>query len=50
MMIGPGSSAGLIEVGVIATGDQDYVIHAMPARQKYLTMIDPTEVIQDEDH
>ena len=40
MLIGPDRTAGLIEVGVIGTDAQDYVIHAMPARQKYLAMID----------
>ena len=42
MLIGPDTSARLLEVGVIETGDQDYVIHAMAARSKYLAMIDPT--------
>jgi hypothetical protein len=41
MLIGPERSTGLIEIGVIETDDQDYVIHAMPARQMYLAMIDP---------
>jgi hypothetical protein len=41
MLIGPDRSVGLIEVGVLETDDQDYVIHAMPARQKYLAMIEP---------
>lgn len=41
MLIGPDTSARLLEVGVIETEDQDYVIHAMAARRKYLTMIDP---------
>jgi hypothetical protein len=41
MLIGPDTSARLLEVGVIETEDQDYVIHAMAARSKYLTMIDP---------
>jgi hypothetical protein len=40
MLIGPQRSTGLIEIGVIETDDQDYVIHAMPARQMYLAMIE----------
>ena len=39
MLIGPDVSAQLLEVGIIETDDQDYVIHAMPARDKYLNMI-----------
>ena len=41
MLIGPDSKSALIEVGILETDDQDYVIHAMPARDRYLTMIDP---------
>ena len=41
MLIGPGLSAQLLEVGVVADDDNDYVIHAMPARPKYLRMIRP---------
>ncbi|MCC5951284.1 MAG: hypothetical protein JJU45_04230 [Acidimicrobiia bacterium] len=40
MLIGPDPTARLLEVGVIETDDQDYVIHAMTARSKYLTMLD----------
>lgn len=40
MLIGPDPAARLLEVGVIETDDQDYVIHAMTARNKYLTMLD----------
>jgi len=43
MLIGPTVSAGLLEIGVVETDDQDYVIHAMPARRKYLSMIEPNE-------
>ena len=43
MLIGPSISARLLEIGVLETDDQDYVIHAMPAREKYLTMIEPKE-------
>ena len=32
MLIGPAANAELLEVGIIETDDQDYVIHAMPAR------------------
>ena len=41
MLIGPSSSMTLLEVGVLSADDNDYVIHAMPARQKYLKMIEP---------
>ncbi len=41
MLIGPDARAALVEVGVLETDDQDYVIHAMVAREKYLKMIDP---------
>jgi hypothetical protein len=43
MLIGPAANAVVLEIGVIETEDQDYVIHAMPARDKYLSMIDPAE-------
>jgi hypothetical protein len=43
MSIGPSASARLLEVGIVATGDQDYVKHAMPARDRYLSMIDPSD-------
>lgn len=43
MPIGPAANAELLEVGVIETDDQGYVIHAMPARDKYLWMIHPDE-------
>ena len=43
MLIGPTISARLLEIGVVETDDQDYVMHAMPAREKYLTMIEPNE-------
>ena len=43
MLIGPDTTSRLLEVGVIETDDQDYVIHAMKARAKYLTMIDPPQ-------
>ena len=40
MLIGPDSTARLLEVGVIETDDQDYVIHAMTACSKYLSMLE----------
>ncbi len=40
MLIGPDAATRLLEVGVIETDDQDYVIHAMIARNKSLTMLD----------
>lgn len=40
MLIGPDATALLLEVGVIETDDQDYVIHAMTARSKYLSMLE----------
>ncbi len=46
MLIEPDARAALIEVGVLETDDQDYVIHAVVAREKYLKMIDPNEVTQ----
>ena len=41
MLIGPDLAAQLLEVGVVAADDNDYAIHAMPARPKYLQMIKP---------
>jgi hypothetical protein len=43
MLIGPTINADLLEIGVVETDDQDYVIHAMPARDKYLSMIESNE-------
>jgi hypothetical protein len=39
MMVGPDQAGHLLEVGVLAADDNDYVIHAMPARPKYLSLI-----------
>lgn len=36
MLIGPDLTGELV---VLATSDNDYVIHAMPARPKYLTLL-----------
>lgn len=41
MIIGPDESGRLLEVGVLADDDNDYVIRAMPARPKYLKLIRP---------
>ena len=42
MVLGPDQSAQqVLEIGVLADDDNDYVIHAMPARAKYLKMIRP---------
>lgn len=41
MVIGPDQSAQLLEVGILSDDDNDYVIHAMPARPKYLKVIRP---------
>lgn len=43
MFVGPDQTGRLLEIGVIADDDNDYVIHAMPARQKYLKLIRPLE-------
>lgn len=43
MLIGPDATARLLEVGVIETDDQDYVIHAMTARSRYLSMLESRE-------
>lgn len=43
MIIGPGETGRLLEIGVLADDDNDYVIHAMPARPKYLKLIRPNE-------
>lgn len=36
MLIGPGEHGQLLEVGVIWRGSSDVIIHAMPARDKFL--------------
>lgn len=41
MLLGPDLTAQLLEIGVLAADDNDYVIHAMAARPKYLQMIKP---------
>lgn len=42
MIVGPDQAAQLLEIGVLADDDNDYVIHGMPARPKYLELIRPT--------
>jgi hypothetical protein len=42
MLIGPDTAAHLVEVGILSADDNDYVIHAMPARMKYINMIKTT--------
>lgn len=39
MLVGPDHSGDLLEVGVLAADDNDYVIHAMTARPRYVNMI-----------
>ena len=39
MLVGPDHSARLLEIGVLVDDDNEYVIHAMPARPKYVKMI-----------
>ncbi|MFN6121979.1 MAG: hypothetical protein ACK5CE_20425 [Actinomycetes bacterium] len=41
MVLGPDQAGRLLEIGVVADDDNDYVIHAMPARPKYLKLIRP---------
>jgi hypothetical protein len=37
MLIGPGRAANLLEVGVVTGQDGPVIVHAMPARPKYLS-------------
>jgi hypothetical protein len=39
MLVGPDHRGNLLEVGVIAAEDDDYVIHAMGARTRYVNMV-----------
>ncbi len=41
MLVGADLNGQLLEIGVLAADDNDYAIHAMPARVKYLHMIKP---------
>lgn len=36
ILIGPGESAALLEIGVAHAEGIDFVVHAMPARAKFL--------------
>jgi hypothetical protein len=40
MLIGPDTAGRLLEVGVLDAEDNDYVIHAMPVRRKYLRLLE----------
>lgn len=39
MLVGSDLNGRLLEIGILAADDNDYVIHAMPARSKYAKMI-----------
>jgi hypothetical protein len=41
MLVGADLNGQLLEVGILAADDNDYVIHAMRARTKYVKMIRP---------
>lgn len=41
MIVGANSNGQLLKIGVLAADDNDYVIHAMPARTRYVKMIKP---------
>jgi hypothetical protein len=41
MIVGPDQNGQPLEIGVLAAEDNDYVIHAMSARTKYVKMIQP---------
>ena len=41
MIVGPDLAAQLLELGILATDDNDSATHAMPARTKYVKMIQP---------
>ena len=36
LLIGPGRSAALLEIGIVVGDTADVVVHAMPARPKFL--------------
>ena len=36
MLIGPDPSARLLEIGVVSSGHRDVIVHAMPARPKFV--------------
>ena len=41
MLVGADLNGQLLEIGVLAADDDDFVIHAMRARAKYVKMIKP---------
>ena len=41
MLLGPDQTGQPLENGLLVAEDNNYVIHAMPARPKYLTIIRP---------
>lgn len=41
MLVGADLNGQLLEIGVLAADDNDFVIHAMRARAKYVKMIKP---------
>ena len=41
MLVGPDLAARVLDIGVLMAHDNEYVIHPMPARAKYLKMIRP---------
>jgi hypothetical protein len=36
MLIGPDTAGRLLEIGVVSRDDRDVIVHAMPARPKFL--------------
>ena len=41
MLVGAAPNGQLLEIGILSADDNDYVIHAMPARTRYVKMIKP---------
>jgi len=39
MLVGADEEGQLLEIGVLAADDNDYIIHAMHARPRYLRLI-----------
>lgn len=39
MLIGPDTAGRLVEVGVLSDEDDDYIIHAMLARPRYVRLV-----------
>ena len=42
MYVGPDGAGRIFEIGVLSDADDDFVIHAMSARPKYLKLIEST--------